>query len=63
MKQLNAAYSKGDGEAIGNLVRQWETSPYAVAGRPLPVPRPRSSPRSSRPSSGSRRRARPISHG
>jgi len=30
MKQLNAAYSRGDAEAIGNLVRQWETSPYAV---------------------------------
>ena len=29
MKQLNGAYSKGDAEAIGNLVRQWETSPYA----------------------------------
>ena len=32
MKQLNAAYSRGDAEAIGNLVRQWETSPYAVGG-------------------------------
>ena len=31
MKQLNGAYSKGDAEAIGNLVRQWETSPYATA--------------------------------
>jgi hypothetical protein len=31
MKRLNQAYAKGDAEAIGNLVRQWETSPYAVA--------------------------------
>jgi hypothetical protein len=31
MKALNVAYGKGDAEAIGNLVRQWETSPYAVA--------------------------------
>jgi hypothetical protein len=31
MKQLNAAYGRGDAEAIGNLVRQWETSPYAVS--------------------------------
>jgi hypothetical protein len=31
MKQLNAAYGKRDAEAIANLVRQWETSPYAVA--------------------------------
>lgn len=30
MKALNVAYGKGDAEAIGNLVRQWETSPYAV---------------------------------
>jgi hypothetical protein len=30
MKRLNSAYKKGDGEAIRNLVRQWETSPYAV---------------------------------
>jgi hypothetical protein len=29
MKRLNQAYAKGDAEAIGNLVRQWETSPYA----------------------------------
>ena len=32
MKQLNQAYAAGDGDAIGNLVRQWELSPYAVAG-------------------------------
>ena len=31
MKQLNQAYAAGDGDAIGNLVRQWELSPYAVA--------------------------------
>jgi hypothetical protein len=29
MKRLNDAYRDGDAEAIGNLVRQWETSPYA----------------------------------
>ena len=38
MKRLNDAYRDGDAEAIGNLVRQWETSPYAsglpAAGRP-----------------------------
>jgi hypothetical protein len=34
MKRLNQAYEKGDAEAIGNLVRQWETSPYASA-RPV----------------------------
>jgi hypothetical protein len=31
MKRLNQAYGAGDAEAIANLVRQWETSPYAVA--------------------------------
>jgi hypothetical protein len=31
MKRLNQAYKTGDTEAIGNLVRQWETSPYASA--------------------------------
>jgi hypothetical protein len=30
MKRLNQAYAAGDAEAIGNLVRQWETSPYAT---------------------------------
>jgi hypothetical protein len=30
MKRLNDSYKKGDAEAIRNLVRQWETSPYAV---------------------------------
>ena len=40
MKQLNEAYSKGDAEAIGNLVRQWETSPYAVGGPPAAGPAP-----------------------
>ena len=34
MKRLNSAYAKGDAEAIGNLVRQWETSPFASA-RPV----------------------------
>jgi hypothetical protein len=34
MKRLNQAYKAGDAEGIGNLVRQWETSPYASA-RPL----------------------------
>jgi hypothetical protein len=29
MKRLNAAYRAGDAEGIANLVRQWETSPYA----------------------------------
>jgi RNase H-fold protein (predicted Holliday junction resolvase) len=29
MKRLNEAYGAGDAEAIGNLVRQWETSPFA----------------------------------
>jgi hypothetical protein len=29
MKRLNDAYRDGDAEAIANLVRQWETSPYA----------------------------------
>jgi hypothetical protein len=41
MKRLNQAYRDGDAEAIGNLVRQWETSPYAVASthgsRPTPA--------------------------
>jgi hypothetical protein len=36
MKRLNQAYKAGDAEGIGNLVRQWETSPYATAA-PLPV--------------------------
>ena len=35
MKRLNQAYRKGDAEAIGNLVRQWETSPFA-SGLPAP---------------------------
>jgi hypothetical protein len=36
MKRLNEAYKAGDAEGIGNLVRQWETSPYATAA-PLPA--------------------------
>jgi hypothetical protein len=31
MKRLNQAYKAGDAEGIGNLVRQWETSPFASA--------------------------------
>ena len=38
MKRLNEAYGKGDAESIGNLVRQWETSPYAVAAAPSASP-------------------------
>jgi hypothetical protein len=34
MKRLNQAYKAGDAEGIGNLVRQWETSPFATA-RPI----------------------------
>src|SRR5690242_14055771 len=30
MKRLNQAYAKGDGEAMRNLLRQWESSPYAA---------------------------------
>ncbi len=30
MKRLNQAYGSGDTDAIANLVRQWETSPYAT---------------------------------
>ena len=50
MKRLNQAYKAGDSEGIGNLVRQWETSPYAAAApcRPL-TPRPRCTPRSPTP--------------
>jgi hypothetical protein len=33
MKRLNEAYRAGDADAIGNLVRQWETSPYAAGTR------------------------------
>jgi hypothetical protein len=36
MKRLNQAYKAGDAEGIGNLVRQWETSPYATAA-PMPA--------------------------
>jgi hypothetical protein len=31
MKRLNQAYRSGEADAIANLVRQWETSPYATA--------------------------------
>jgi hypothetical protein len=34
MKRLNEAYKNGDADGIGNLVRQWETSPFASA-RPI----------------------------
>jgi hypothetical protein len=42
MKRLNEAYAGGDVDAIGNLVRQWETSPYATGepstrGAPAPA--------------------------
>jgi hypothetical protein len=30
MKRLNEAYAATDADAIANLVRQWETSPYAT---------------------------------
>jgi hypothetical protein len=43
MKRLNQSYKQGDAEAIGNLVRQWETSPYAsarVGGGGVPGPAP-----------------------
>ena len=31
MKRLNQAYTSGDADAIRNLVRQWETLPFAAA--------------------------------
>jgi hypothetical protein len=31
MKRLNAAYRAGDADAIGDLVRQWDSSPLAAA--------------------------------
>jgi hypothetical protein len=40
MKRLNQAYQKGDADGIANLVRQWESSPYArgtPAGGPAPA--------------------------
>ncbi|MDA0180012.1 hypothetical protein OJ997_06875 [Solirubrobacter phytolaccae] len=40
MKQLNQAYTAGDADAIGNLVRQWETSPYATAAPSGAAPTP-----------------------
>jgi hypothetical protein len=40
MKRLNQSYKKGDAEAIGNLVRQWETSPYASARPAMAGPAP-----------------------
>jgi hypothetical protein len=40
MKRLNQSYKKGDAEAIGNLVRQWETSPYASSIPPMAGPAP-----------------------
>ena len=30
MKRLNRAFAAGDAEAIADLVRQWESSPYAT---------------------------------
>src|SRR5215218_7676719 len=32
MKRLNDAYRAGDAEAIADLVRQWDASPFAPAG-------------------------------
>ena len=64
MKRLNEAYATGDAEAIGNLVRQWETSPYASGLPGRRRRRTRAARRRSRtPSSGSPRRARPTSRG
>jgi hypothetical protein len=40
MKRLNQSYKKGDAEAIGNLVRQWETSPFASARPAMAGPAP-----------------------
>jgi hypothetical protein len=40
MKRLNQSYKAGDAEAIGNLVRQWETSPFASARPALAGPAP-----------------------
>jgi hypothetical protein len=40
MKRLNQAYDKSDAEAIGSLVRQWETSPYASARPAMAGPAP-----------------------
>ena len=37
---VEVTYSHGDAEAIGNLVRQWETSPYAVPVGAGPGPAP-----------------------
>jgi hypothetical protein len=37
MKRLNAAYRAGDAAAIANLVRQWESSPYASGGDSEPL--------------------------
>ena len=65
MKRLNQAYRDGDAEAIGNLVRQWETSPYASAPAPPAdgaAPGARRPP-SRTPSSASPRPATPTSRG
>ena len=43
MKRLNQAYRKGDAEAIGNLVSQWETSPFGAPAAAT-APRPRCRP-------------------
>ena len=65
MKRLNDAYRAGDAEAIADLVRQWESSPFAEGpgGPPRPAgAQPRGSrPRSRAPSAGSTSCASPSS--
>jgi hypothetical protein len=39
MKRLNAAYRAGDAEAIADLARQWDASPFAPAGPDRPARR------------------------
>ena len=62
MKRLNQAYKSGDADGIGNLVRQWETSPYATAApMPAATPRPPCTPRSPTPRPAWPRPATPTS--
>ena len=59
MKRLNDAYRAGDAEAIADLVRQWESSPFA-AGATGATRRPaqrRRAPGGGRPSAAPARRA------
>ena len=60
MKRLNQAYNNGDAEAIANLVRQWETSPYAPPPAD-PTARPALEAALAHASSGSTRPATPSS--